>query len=85
MKQRPRINSITPIVSADGTMTQQFRELLNEITQSLPLTGTGSPEGVVDAFQFSTYIANDGTSGSLLYVKKLTDIAGDTTMGWVAV
>jgi len=85
MKQQPRITASNPIVNPDGTMTLQFRELLNELTYALPLTGTGSPEGVVDAFQFSTYIDSSGSSGLILYVKKLTDIGGDTTKGWVAV
>lgn len=42
-------------------------------------SGTGSPEGVVDAIQNAQYI---DTASDLLYYKRDADIAGDTTKGW---
>ena len=47
-----------------------------------PLTGAGSPEGAVTASPYTLYIRTDGTSGTMLYVKK-TGTATNT--GWVAV
>jgi hypothetical protein len=47
--------------------------------------GTGSPEGVVEARQYSLYINSAGTTGSIEYRKMLPDIGGDITQGWIAV
>lgn len=74
----------TPIVHANGTVTDPFRTWGNRVGRSIPIVGSGSPEGVVEAPQFTLYIRSDGTTGSLIYVKKLTDISGDRSQGWVA-
>lgn len=43
--------------------------------------GSGSPEGVVDAPKGVIYERDDGTAGTLLYVK---GTASGTLTGWVA-
>jgi len=83
--QQPFINAGNEIVDPDLTMTDQFRGVLNRLTNNLPLTGTGSPEGVVEAVQFSWYIDDAGATANILYIKRDTDIGGDKTKGWILV
>ena len=81
----PRLNVAQPIVNEDGTMAQPFRQFTQDASLSIPIVGTGSPEGVVEARQYSLYINSAGTTGSIEYRKMLPNIGGDTTQGWVAV
>lgn len=81
----PQLNAALPIVGEDRTMEPAFRDQMNRLNNNLPLTGTGSPEGVIEAPQFSLYLDTTGVSGSIEYRKMLTDIAGDRKQGWVAV
>lgn len=79
------LNPAEPIVNPDGTMKSKFRDLLIQLTDQLPLEGSGSPEGVLFAPQYSTYLDTAGGAGSIEYRKMLPDIAGDKTKGWVQV
>ena len=81
----PRLNAAQPIVQPDGTMAQPFRQFTQDASLSIPIIGTGSPEGVVEARQYSLYIDSAGTTGSLQYRKMQPQIGGDTSKGWVAV
>ena len=81
----PRLNAAQPIVQPDGTMAQPFRQFTQDASLSIPIVGTGSPEGVVEARQYSLYIDSAGTTGSLQYRKMQPDIGGDKSQGWVAV
>ena len=80
-----QLNAAKPIVRPDGTMQPQLRDQMNRLDNNLPIIGTGSPEGVVEALQYTLYIDSSGTAGAIEYRKMLTDIGGDKTMGWVAV
>lgn len=73
------------IIEDNGTMTQQFRTWVNNVNSFLPITGSGSPEGVVNARQFAQYLDEDGSTGSIEYRKMLPSIGGDTSKGWVLV
>lgn len=73
------------IVTSDGRMTDEFQRFINQITQLDLIVGTGSPEGVIEATVGRAYVDDTGATGSLLYMKKLADIGGDRTQGWVAV
>lgn len=53
--------------------------LLTDALLSRYLEGTGSPEGVVVATTGAIYQRQDGTPGTLLYVK-----AGSGSTGWTA-
>ena len=77
----PLLNQSNPIVHADGTMQDVFRQWAQKAGLSIPITGAGSPEGVVEALQFSLYI---DTTGNQEYRKMLPSVAGDTKQGWVA-
>jgi len=81
----PRLNAAQPIVQSDGTMEQPFRQFTQDASLSIPIIGIGSPEGVVEARQYSLYIDSTGSSGSIEYRKMQPSIAGDTSQGWVAV
>ena len=81
----PRLNAAQPIVQADGTMAQPFRQFTQDASLSIPIIGEGSPEGVVEARQYSLYIDANGSSGSIEYRKMQPSIAGDTSQGWIAV
>ena len=49
------------------------------------IIGTGSPEGVVVAIQGSIYMDDAGLTGAILYVKRDSDILGDSSEGWILV
>jgi|TARA_S200002703_G_scaffold66183_1_gene57385 hypothetical protein len=80
-----KLNAAQPIVDANGTMEQPFRQFTQEASLSIPIVGSGSPEGVVEARQFSLYLDDTGSAGSIQYRKMQPEIGGDRTRGWVAV
>ena len=73
------------IVEDNGKPTQSFQVFLAEIARQSTLSGSGSPEGVVIGDRTQMYMDEDGTAGAILYVKKLADISGDRTQGWILV
>ena len=73
-----------PIINENGTMSDQFRLWALAVTRAADvITGTGSPEGVIDANQTQMYMDDAGTAGLIMYVKRDTDIAGAATKGWI--
>jgi hypothetical protein len=66
-------------------MAQPFRQFTQDASLSIPIVGSGSPEGVVEARQYSLYIDSTGSTGSIEYRKMLPDIGGNTKQGWIAV
>lgn len=78
-------NRSQPIVEIDGTSTQQFASFLSDATLGIPIVGSGSPEGVVEARLYSLYINSAGTAGAIEYRKMQSDISGDKTQGWLLV
>ena len=65
-------------------MTQRFRDWTQLITRGVNLStmssGSGSPEGVVDALTSSLYT---DTAGPTLYYKSVDDVGGDESLGWL--
>ncbi len=76
-------NQGQPITILKGLMTQVFRTWTQQVTKAVTLTGTGSPEGVVQASQGQQYMDDNGVAGAILYVKRDADIGGDRTKGWI--
>lgn len=74
-----------PIVDDKGMMTQRTLEWTRNVTNLSIITGTGSPEGVIEAQTTTLYMNESGTAGSILYIKKLADIGGDRKQGWILV
>lgn len=79
-----RLHATTPIVDADGTMSQVFRSWAGRVTERMLYVGTGSPEGVLEAPQYSEYIDETTPAAPVKYVKMLPAIAGDRKQGWAA-
>ena len=75
---------VNPIVTQDGRMNQEFLLWTQNVSQGL-IIGTGSPEGVVQSGQGALYMDSSGTSGSILYVKRDSDVGGNSAKGWVLV
>lgn len=81
--------TITPpqnnLVRADGTMTEASRIWANEVTNLQIIIGSGTPEGNIEAPTKRLYMDTSGTAGSILYIKRDAEIAGDTSKGWILV
>lgn len=73
------------IVDKDGVMTPEFQRWVEQITNNDLIIGTGSPEGVIEATVGREYMDDAGATGSIKYIKRDADIAGDRTKGWIAV
>lgn len=80
---QPRASN--PIVDDGKMMTQEFRSWVRIITERSLMIGSGSPDGVVSAPQGAQYMDESGSSGSILWLKRASDIGGDVTLGWVLV
>lgn len=81
----PLLNAAQPIVDNTGKMAQAFRTWTLEASLSIPIVGTGSPEGVIEARQYQLYIDSTGLAGAIQYRKMLPEIGGDRTQGWLLV
>ena len=71
------------LVNRDGLASVEFLTWLDQVTTAVnnipPLTGSGSPEGVVTASVGRWYVDTD-SSGTGIYLKE----AGDGNTGWQA-
>jgi hypothetical protein len=74
-----------PVTDDDNEMSQRFYTWTQAITNLQILTGSGSPENVVVATETTLYMNTAGTAGNILYIKKLSDISGDRSRGWILV
>ncbi len=76
------IERFTDIVNKQGQLTLRGAEYLEELTRivnlNTPLTGTGSPEGVITAEISQRYMDTAGAAGSVLYIKQ----SGAGSTGW---
>lgn len=81
-----QLSASQPIVDEQGRLKQgvPFNWMLNVSNLSM-LSGTGSPEGVVEALPERLYMNVAGGVGTTLYIKRLADIGGDRTQGWTLV
>lgn len=77
-----KLNASNPIVEANGTMTQLFREWALQQANALVHVGTGSPEGVLEAPQYSLYLDESNPAAPVQYRKMLPEIAGNRDEGW---
>jgi hypothetical protein len=81
----PRLNVAQPIVREDGTMANSFRQFTQDASLSIPIVGSGSPEGVIEAAQYSLYLNTSGGASAIQYRKMQPEIGGDRKQGWVLV
>lgn len=80
-----KLNVGQPVVEANGTMSQAFRQFTQEASLSIPIVGTGSPEGLIEAVQYSLYLDGSGSAGAIQYRKMLPSIGGNRKQGWILV
>ena len=80
-----KLNVGQPIVEDNLTMSQAFRQFTQEASLSIPIVGTGSPEGAVEAVQYSLYLDSSGGAGAIQYRKMLPNIGGNKKQGWILV
>lgn len=85
VKKVSPLNSDRAIIDATGAPTQQARFFFLELGELAMIIGTGSPEGAVEARQGALYMDDSGSTGSILYIKKLSSIGGDISQGWILV
>lgn len=78
-----RILQVSQPITENDRMTRPFQEWQSLVTKLLPMTGSGSPEGVIAADQYQHYYDTAGSAGNILYIKMLSDVGGDKTQGWV--
>ena len=78
----PLLNAGQPIVDSSGKMSQAFRSFTLEASLSIPIVGTGSPDGVLEARQFQLYIDSAGLAGAIEYRKMVSEIGGNRKLGW---
>jgi len=79
------LNSTLPVVDDRGVMVRRFDFWTLNVTRLAPIVGTGSPEGVVEAVETQLFMDNTGIAGSILYIKRNSDIGGDKKQGWILV
>lgn len=72
-------------ITESGVMTDAFQRWVSDMTRLDLIVGTGSPEGVIEANVGREYLDDTGAAGAVKFIKQLPDIAGDRTMGWVAI
>lgn len=72
-------------ITNDGVPTDQFQSLLESLELAVnlntPITGIGSPEGVITANPYQVYLDTSGGAGTIQY-RKMT---GTGNTGWILV
>jgi hypothetical protein len=80
------LNTSRAVIDTATGRPLQVLQLFSELVSKLPiLIGTGSPEGVIEAKQTRLYMDDAGGVGTILYIKKTNDIAGNRKNGWILV
>ena len=74
-----------PIVTQDLKPTQDLRIFSEQVSKLCVLSGSASPESVVESNMGRFYINTTGGVGTTLYAKVFDDIGGDRTKGWKAI
>jgi len=84
-----RLSTSAPMLDESLIQTSQtrlfFLTLLTVLDEQTILTGSGSPEGVVEGIVSKEYMDTTGIAGAIKYIKRDADIAGDKTQGWILV
>lgn len=84
MPQEPtKYPAVQPLTEPEGTPSRPWQAWEQKVSKSVPIVGSGSPEGVVEALQYATYIDETKTTSPTIYRKMLADVAGDRARGWV--
>lgn len=79
------LDEAEPIVDDNGVMLPATARWAELVSKTGVIVGTGTPEGSVEAIVSQLYMDDSGSAGSILYIKKLPDIGGDKSQGWILV
>ena len=79
------LNANQPITDPDGTMSQVFRSWAVLMSNQMPIVNTGTPEGAIEAPQYSLYIDEAVPLTPVQYRKMLPEVAGDRAQGWAVI
>ena len=79
----PNLTGQRSITDSNGVATKEMRLWSLQITSRAVILGSGSPESIVEARIGREYSDIDGTTGSIKYFKKLDNIDGDKSRGWI--
>lgn len=76
------------LVDEQGVLTQEGRVFFDAFIDRVPITGEGSPEGVVEARAGATYYDLSAGTGTMHYIKKFDSVDDggarrNPTKGWV--
>lgn len=77
------LSSKTTFLDKRGAVEEKWFKVLSQLFEranAAPLSGAGSPEGVLAAPVATLYVRTDGGAGTTLYVKE----SGSGSTGWVA-
>tara|TARA_R110000851_G_scaffold131814_1_gene266063 strand:- start:584 stop:844 length:261 start_codon:yes stop_codon:yes gene_type:complete len=80
-----QLNPMRSPLRDDGSLQPAFQLFAQSLADRATIIGTGSPESVIEANKGALYMDDAGTAGSILYIKRDADIAGDKTQGWILV
>lgn len=78
-------NPTRPALKQTGEVSEDIRFWMQQVSDLQIIIGQGSPEGVIQSRQGAQYMDETASTGSILYIKKLSDIGGDKSLGWVLV
>ena len=81
-QDQTQLSVAQPIIEDDGTISQIMRTWAKRVSNELRIVGTGSPEGVVEASQYTEYVDEAVPAVPVRYLKMLPEIGGDRTQGW---
>lgn len=79
------INPDRKIVNENGQSVQTMFLWMDAVSKLDVFIGTGTPESVVVADQGRFYMDDAGVAGSILYIKRDSDVGGDRSQGWILV
>lgn len=83
MPQSPiRLNANDRLLDENGTPTNLFLQHMTKLAISVTIVGTGTPEGQVEATQYTVYVDETIPLTPVTYRKMLPDLSGDRTKGW---
>ena len=77
---------VDPVIEDNGTMFQRFMNWTQDVSNALnfvtPTSGSGTPEGNIEAKTGKFYTDTDVPN---LYWKSVDESAGDKSLGWLLV
>lgn len=82
----PKIDGLPktrPFMDEQMVLNTEGRTAVDQLESRVPITGSGSPENVIESVTGGIYFDLLGTTGSIIYVKLADDVSGDRTRGWV--